>query len=161
MLDLMSAQTVARASYARLAEDAFERHTASKQYEKALRAGWFKRLQAVLVGHSRRLLSLADYHGATQVNEQHYAGIRTIPLNQIRGSEGRTLDFDIDFHPIREHTEQRWIGIFAACLRGVRMPPVELIQVGDVYFVRDGHHRVSVARAMRQAEIEAEVTVWE
>jgi hypothetical protein len=41
------------------------------------------------------------------------------------------------------------------------LPPVELIQVGDVYFVRDGHHRISVARMMGQDSIDAEVTVWE
>jgi hypothetical protein len=40
------------------------------------------------------------------------------------------------------------------------LPPVVLVQVGDVYFVRDGHHRISVARALGQLDIEAEVTVW-
>jgi hypothetical protein len=46
-------------------------------------------------------------------------------------------------------------------LAGDPLPPVELIQVGSVYFVRDGHHRISVARAMGQQEIEAVVTVWQ
>jgi hypothetical protein len=48
-----------------------------------------------------------------------------------------------------------------ARLKGVTLPPVELIQVGDVYFVRDGHHRISVARAFGQEHVDAEVTVWE
>jgi hypothetical protein len=52
-------------------------------------------------------------------------------------------------------------GIAAAWELGRELPPVELVQIGDFYFVRDGHHRISVARAMGQEHIEAEVTVWD
>jgi hypothetical protein len=55
----------------------------------------------------------------------------------------------------------RWLSVARALEKGVALPPVELIQLGDRYFVRDGHHRISVARAMRQDEIEATVTVLE
>lgn len=44
---------------------------------------------------------------------------------------------------------------------GVKLPPVALIQVGEVYFVEDGHHRISVAKLWGEHEIEAEVTIWE
>jgi hypothetical protein len=53
------------------------------------------------------------------------------------------------------------VGIATAGYMGRTLPPVELIQVGDLYFVRDGHHRISVAQAMGQESIEAEVTVWQ
>ena len=55
----------------------------------------------------------------------------------------------------------RWLGVAAARDHGKVLPPVVLVQVGGVYFVRDGHHRISVARALGQLDIEAEVTVWQ
>jgi hypothetical protein len=80
-----------------------------------------------------------------------------IPIEKIVGSEGRVQDFDHDFHPLTDHTEQRWISIAVARRQGKSLPPVELIQVGEEYYVRDGHHRVSVARALGQQEIEAHI----
>ena len=56
---------------------------------------------------------------------------------------------------------KRWLGVARAALRGEHLPPVDLIRAGDVYYVRDGHHRISVARALGQREIDARVTVWE
>src|SRR6266540_5030436 len=77
-----------------------------------------------------------------------------------RCREGRCDDFDVGFHPLKEHTEERWVSVARAQLRGLGLPPVELIQLGAVYFVRDGHHRISVAAALGQQEIDAVVTVW-
>ena len=82
-------------------------------------------------------------------------------LGQIRGSEGRCQDFDVAFHPLKQHAEERWVSVARAQLRGLGLPPIELIQVGEVYFVRDGHHRISVAAALGQQEIDAVVTVWQ
>jgi hypothetical protein len=84
-----------------------------------------------------------------------------VPIAQIRGSEGRTGDFDRDFNPIKNHTRQRWLGIAVAREQGKVFPPVSLVQVGDLYFVKDGHHRISVARAFGQEAIEAKVVVWQ
>ena len=67
--------------------------------------------------------------------------------------------FDTQFHPLKHGTRQRWVGIMMARRSGLSLPPVKLIRVGDAYFVRDGHHRVSVARALAEEYIEAEVTV--
>ncbi len=78
-----------------------------------------------------------------------------------RCREGRCDDFDVGFHPLKEHTEERWVSVARAQLRGLGLPPVELIQVGDAYFVCDGHHRISVAAALGQQEIDAVVTVWQ
>jgi hypothetical protein len=81
-----------------------------------------------------------------------------VPICQIRGSEGRCSDFDRNFNPLQDHNRVRWLRIAAARQRGRSLPPVELVQVGDFYFVRDGHHRVSVARALGQPFIAARVT---
>lgn len=91
---------------------------------------------------------------------RRYAGIRDVPINQIRGSEGRSHDFTNDFRPLQRYTRQRWINVAAARQRGRELPPVELVQVGDVYYVRDGHHRISVAKARGETAVDAEVTLW-
>jgi hypothetical protein len=94
-------------------------------------------------------------------NIQEKPGIQTVPIDQIRGSEGRVRDFDRNFNPLEDRTRERWMGIASARMRGKRLPAVILIQIGDLYFVRDGHHRISVARALGDTSIEAKVIVWQ
>ena len=89
-----------------------------------------------------------------------YAGRQWVALADIRGSEGRTKGFDDRFNPLSSQTRQRWQSVANAIEDGVHLPPVELIQVAADYYVRDGHHRISVAAALGQAEIEAVVTQW-
>jgi hypothetical protein len=86
--------------------------------------------------------------------------VRTVAIRQIRGSEGRNRDFDRNFNPLTSHSQERWMRVAEAQQRGVPLPPVQLIRVGELYFVRDGHHRISVARALRHQEIEADVVAW-
>jgi hypothetical protein len=83
-----------------------------------------------------------------------------VSISHIRGSQGRSRDFDCDFNPIQDYTRGRWLNIAVARQQGKSLPPVKLIQVGDIFFVLDGHHRISVAQALGQQDIEAEVTVW-
>lgn len=129
-------------------------------YRRARTRGWLGKMWSALTGHSRHLLDLAAVKDACAVRGCHYAGIQTVPLRQVRGSENRCNDFDAAFHPLQTHDRGRWLSIATAWQLGVTLPPVELIQVGDVYFVRDGHHRISVAQALGQKYIDAEVTVW-
>ena len=130
-------------------------------YYGARARAWTKRLSAMVGGGSRRLLRLADMTAGSVVHGSHHAGIREVPLDLIRGSEGRAEGFDTEMWPTDGQSRDRWVSVAASRERGVQLPPVELIQVGDMYFVRDGHHRISVARALGQAYIDAEVTVWE
>lgn len=117
-------------------------------------AAWRK-----LLGRQRRLLDLkAECEG---LNGRHYLGIQSVSLNQIVGSEGRENDFDAEFRPRQANDLDRWIGVATARQLGKPLPPVDLIQIGDRYFVRDGHHRISVARARGEMEIEATVTRWQ
>jgi hypothetical protein len=133
---------------------------ASALYASARRAGRLHQIWAKLRGHSRRLLDLNSVAATGSVGDRRAAGIQTVPIRQIRGSEGRCEDFDISFHPLKQHAEERWVSVTRAYLRGLSLPPVELIQVGEVYFVRDGHHRISAAAALGQQEIDAVVIVW-
>jgi hypothetical protein len=136
-------------------------HAALHLYERTSRHGWVGRAWAALTGCSRGLLDLQAIEAAVPISHRHAVGIQSVPIQQIQGSEGRCTDFDAAFHPLQAHTQQRWVGLATAWQQGVPLPPVELIRVGEVYFVRDGHHRISVARALGQWEIEAVVTVWQ
>jgi hypothetical protein len=85
-------------------------------------------------------------------------GLQVVDLDTIVGSVDRTRDFDRNFRPTSPHARERWERIATAVRRGEPMPPVDLYRLGELHFVRDGHHRVSVARAMHQPTIEARVT---
>jgi hypothetical protein len=84
-------------------------------------------------------------------------GVRTIPIDSIVGSVDRTRDFDRLFRPTTQRVRPRWERIALARRRGESLPPIEVFRVGDAHFVRDGHHRVSVARAHGQPVIDAHV----
>jgi hypothetical protein len=87
-------------------------------------------------------------------------GVQMIPIDGIVGSSGRSRDFDRAFYPLRVHTRDRWLSVADLWYRGVTLPPVSLVKVGDDYFVTDGHHRISVARVFGASAIAATVTVW-
>jgi hypothetical protein len=85
-------------------------------------------------------------------------GLQVVPLDAIIGSVGRGRDFDRRFRPTSTRVRSRWEQIATAMRRGDALPPVSLNQIGELYFVEDGHHRVSVARALGRTEIDAYVT---
>ncbi len=85
-------------------------------------------------------------------------GPRVVPLDAIVGTVDRAREFDRRFRPTSTRVRSRWEQIAAAVRRGESMPPVDLIKIGEIYFVRDGHHRVSVARALGRTDIDAIVT---
>jgi hypothetical protein len=90
--------------------------------------------------------------------QERDAGRRVVPLDAIVGTVDRTRGFDRHFRPTTADVRRRWERIAAAMRRGEPMPPVDLYKVGEAYFVRDGHHRVSVARALGHDTIDARVT---
>lgn len=132
---------------------------AHRLYAPARWAQQRKQLRANLTGRNRRLLTLDEVEAQAAVTQRYSIGTQTVALDQIRGSVDKAGDFDIDFYPAQERTENRWLQVATAFLRGVSLPPVELIQLGDTYFVVDGHHRISVARTLRHTHIDAVVTV--
>jgi hypothetical protein len=122
---------------------------------------FLKKIFAFLSQRSRNLLDLTTEVSERKIIRQHYAGVRTVPLSRIKGSEGRSSDFDCDFNPLHARTRDRWMSIAIARSQGDILPLVELIQLGEAYFVRDGHHRISVACALSEEYIDAVVTVLE
>lgn len=135
------------------------------QYVQARKQAQRGQVWSTLTGRSRSLLSLNGVlegaGAAGKMRASCQVGVQTVPIEQIRGSEGRSQDFDRDFFPLCDHNRERWLSVATARQHGRALPPVDLIQVGDLYFVRDGHHRISVARALGQMVIEARVVVWQ
>jgi hypothetical protein len=110
---------------------------------------------------SGKLLTLDEVTRQTHIHGHKAIGVKTVDMDQILGTiaGGRSQDFDNDFHPLQEHNKERWLGVAAAWISGRRLGPVKLVQVGNIFFVEDGHHRVSVAKALGEQEIEAEVVI--
>jgi hypothetical protein len=106
---------------------------------------------------SNRLLSFDDVRRELAANNRLYRGTRVVEVEEIIGSVGRWRDFDRSFLPARASVGQRWKRIDRAFQRGEDMPPVELYEIGEAYFVVDGHHRVSVARYHDVPTVEAAV----
>jgi len=92
-----------------------------------------------------------------RVGEQRL-GLRTIPLARVVGSVDSMRDFDRLFRPTSSRVRERWERLALAQRRGESIPPIDVYQVGDLYFVADGHHRVSIALTTGQKTIDAYVT---
>jgi hypothetical protein len=106
------------------------------------------------------LLDLTDIP-ADEVQNQRYGGLHPIPIRHVCGTMGRSADFDHHFAPRSDRARDRWISVIMARRQNVPLPPVELIKVGECYFVKDGHHRISVARSLGETTVDAEVTIWD
>jgi hypothetical protein len=134
-------------------EQAEARRIAGKLFDQAYGRGKRSQWMAKLTRKENELQSLAHRSEAAR----RVVGTIVVPLTKIVGSEGRSEDFDAAFNPLKKHNRERWIGVAAARWTGVVLPAVELVQVGDEFYVRDGHHRISVAKALGQLEIDARV----
>jgi uncharacterized ParB-like nuclease family protein len=130
---------------------------ARADFENARLQAFLKDAAQVLRPRSSHLLSFDEVRSAARMEGQSYRGLQEVPVNAIRGSVGRVNDFDASFLPVRPHLRKRWAQIDAAMRRGEAVPPVELYRLGDAYFVKDGHHRVSVAKQLGREKIEARV----
>ncbi|MCE3553933.1 chromosome partitioning protein ParB [Pseudonocardia sp. RS11V-5] len=93
-----------------------------------------------------------------RTGERRVPGVQVVDLDSIVGSVDRTTDFDRWFRPRSRHSRERWERLARARRRGETVPPVDLYRVGGLHFVRDGHHRVSVAHALGLRTIDATVT---
>jgi hypothetical protein len=119
-----------------------------------------RQLWAFLTKQEHALPSLESVTTANTTHNASHRGIQSVPIGKIRGSEGRSHDFDTEFRPLNTASRDRWVNIAVAHERDELLPAVDLIQVNDIYFVRDGHHRISVARMVGQQEIDAHVITW-
>ena len=131
---------------------------ARTQFEDARRREWVAALTDALYHAPHDLLAFEEVRQRLQIHGQRSLGLQTIPLNSIIGSEGRYGDFDRHFLPKTDHTRDRWMNVNKAALQYIDLPPIDVYKIGDIYFVRDGNHRISVARRLGQRDIDANVT---
>jgi hypothetical protein len=114
-------------------------------------------IQHFMNADKNRLLSFNDVKDILKPKNQVYMGSQTVPIKLIVGSEGRYRDFNRYFLPRSEHLRSRWERVDQAHLRDLILPAIQLYEIGGVYFVRDGNHRVSVAKSKKVEYIDAEV----
>ena len=135
--------------------------TVAPLFQKAVMRGKLQALLAAMTGRSSRLAGIDILTNGKVATNQRYLGAKVVCIGDIQASEDRSGDFDRSFYPMVNHTKSRWLSIAVARLKGNTMPAVELIKIGDKYAVRDGHHRISVAIALGEDYIDAQVAVWE
>ena len=135
-------------------------NAARNDFERARRKAFMEEINSFLRRRPNTLMSFEEVQRALPIQGQIYRGIKQVPVAAIMGSVDRYHDFDRNFLPLQTHTRPRWEAIDRATLAQETLPPVELYQVGDIYFVKDGNHRVSVAREQGQELIDAEVIEW-
>jgi nucleotide-binding universal stress UspA family protein len=133
-------------------------NAAVSDFQYARRQADLETIIARLTGHSAELLSYEQVRRQLKAQTPVERGLRNIPLDAIVGSVGRYTDFTRTFLPLQDSSKERWARVKAAMTSQVGLPPVEVYQIGQVYFVLDGNHRVSVARQLGATHIEARVT---
>jgi len=117
---------------------------------------------AKFTSKQRNLLALSDIEHDYEDVPFHILERQSIRLEQILGTQGRIDRFDKDFLPLARRNKERWVSIAVAAMdNNIPLPPIDVVQVGTVYYVEDGHHRVSAARGLDKLFIDANVTVWE
>jgi len=111
-------------------------------------------------GKPNDLLSFEEVKHNLRLQDAAYKGLQEIELDKIAGSVGRYRDFTRTFLPKSDNMSERWRRVDSVALDMGGLPPIDVYKVGDVYFVRDGNHRVSVARLHNAKTIEAYVTEY-
>jgi len=124
-----------------------------------------RQVLAKLVNRLRRepddvnlILPFDDVVAALGLRGERSVGLQTIPLDRVVGTVDSRRDFDRRFRPTSSRVRERWERLALAQRRGEAIPPIDVYQVGELYFVKDGHHRVSIAIATGQKTIDAYVT---
>ncbi|GMA16700.1 DUF4032 domain-containing protein [Deinococcus metallilatus] len=133
-----------------------QRNQARHEVERARFVGDVRDLLAILRREPNELLPF-EWVRHLGPEGEHSLGVQAIPVEQIAGSVDRYREFDRHYLPREPYLDERWIGVRAAQLQGKELPPIQVYKVGELYFVKDGNHRVSVARRQGQRDIDAHV----
>ncbi len=128
-----------------------------EDFHKAHNKALFNEIQHILNPEEATLISFTDIKKMIRTKNEVYKGMQIVPINLIVGSEGRYKDFDNHFFPKNTFLKRRWESVDSAVLQDITLPPISLYEAGGLYFVRDGNHRVSVAKMKGQEAIDAEV----
>lgn len=134
-------------------------HSALNDFNEARLLASMQEVLARLTGKSNELLSYEEVAEKLKLNVRSERGLFDIPVAAIVGSVGRYTDFNRSFLPLKNIDQERWARVKAAIddPSGMGLPPIEVYKVGEVYFVLDGNHRVSVARQEGFSHIQAHV----
>jgi hypothetical protein len=111
-----------------------------------------------LTGRQLHLLSFREVQERLGLHLVRELGMREIPLDRIVGSVGKPDAFTPTFLPRYARLKERWKRVYAGAQSPIGLPAIEVYQVGEVYFIKDGHHRVSVARHLGTTTMTADVT---
>ena len=130
---------------------------AHQDFQEALRTAFWRKARAWLGKGCNDLLSYREVFEYLKKQPQFNLGTQFVPLDQIVGSTGRSNDFDLAFYPRQNASRDRWVNVAKIQYQGSKLPPVLLYKVGEAYFIEDGNHRVSVARANGNTTILAKV----
>ena len=128
-----------------------------EDFNKAHTKAFINEIQHLLSPEEAKLISLNDVKQMIKASAETYVGMKVIPIEKIVGSEGRYNDFDNRFFPKSTHLKNRWQHVDEAALNDITLPPIKVYEIAGLYFVRDGNHRVSVAKARGTEFIDAEV----
>jgi hypothetical protein len=139
-------------------ENALMMATAARNFQNARMKAFWREFWAALTGKSIDLLSFEEVRQRLRLRDERYLGLQNIEIDKIVGSVGRYRDFTRGFLPRTNSGRSRWQKLDAMARGAEGFPPIEVYKVGDVYFVLDGNHRVSVARQLGATTIEAYVT---
>ena len=134
------------------------RNLAGDDFSRAKTRALLSRIGHALGPAKDRLLPFEEVRRLLKPIRESYEGVKAVPIDRIVGSEGRYRDFNRHFLPKHERLRERWVSIDLAHYSDIELPPVRLYELGGLYFVRDGNHRVSVAAQRGQTHIDAEVT---
>ena len=140
-----------------MSPDQYKIQLAIHDFQSARRRAAIQEVLARITGKSTQLLSYEEVAEKLKLRARTERGVQHIPVEAIVGSVGRTTDFTRTFLPRRNDDQQRWANVKATFGEGAGLPPIEVYKVGEVYFVIDGNHRVSVARQEGATFIEARV----
>lgn len=135
----------------------FEQAQTEEDFAKARNKAFFNEIQHLLSPEEASLISLNDVKQLIRPINETYLGMKVIPIDKIIGSEGRYKDFDNNFFPKSSHLRHRWEHVDEAAIKSITLPPIKVYEIDGLYFVRDGNHRVSVAKARGTEFIDAEV----
>src|ERR1044071_5982279 len=136
----------------------FEFHAAIQDFQSARQRAGMEEVLARISGKSNELLSYDEVAQKLRLRARSDAGIQSIPIDAIVGSVGRYSDFTRTFLPRSNQDRERWARVKAAFMDpNQALPPIEVYKVGDLYFVQDGNHRVSIAKQEGFTTIEAHV----
>ncbi|MFW5691837.1 MAG: ParB N-terminal domain-containing protein [Chloroflexota bacterium] len=128
---------------------------ATQAFDRMLNRTFWRKLLSI--GQDTDLKSFDQINQIVGTGSRHSRGLKVIPVSAIVGSVSDNQNFDDQFNPRRKQSRERWVRVYLAFIHDDQIPPIDVYKVGQAYYIVDGHHRVSVARAIGQHMIEANV----